>query len=297
MASLRESIRHFESRPSSRVFHAPQKAAQARAELEERLAKTGVKQPDTQRMYRAYLALQQAAATGAGGMESISIANLKLAPWVLFTPVSDGSEPLATDQDLVKAYLREVIRRARTSVTVALVAAFLMIYPRQLPIFNPLRKTLTKHVLPQMSGLRIEKWIACIENCDLLDEQAPKLLAKRLADDELPPSALLDRCCLRGLLANSALVEQAYREWITLVSDQLRANRSYEDSLTRLLTFARAPDNASKLRYESSRAGLANGLLLPFADASPSQEAAQRVKSFLLDTLGDPRLTGAKQWH
>lgn len=297
MATLREAIRQFEVQPGLQARRAPEELATTCAELEQRLANTAVKQPDTERLLRAHRALKAVAANGGRGIEAMSVADLKSAPWVLFEPINDEAAPLAADTDLLKAYLKEVIKRGRASVTVALLAAFLMLYPTRLPVFHAVRRTLAAHVLPGASGPRIEKWRACIGRCHLLDEDAPARLATELARADEAPDALIERCCLRGLLADSALVHQAYRAWIAQVSADLHAQRPNNASLERLLTFARAPGDQSGLRYESSRAALADGLLLPFVDADPGPEAAQRVKGFLLDTLGDPRLTGAKRWH
>ena len=296
MGTLRDAIRQFEAEPSLHVCRAPEKLVAAHTELDRRLGQTAVKQPDTQRLLRAYRALQEIADNGGRGMEAMSLADLKNAPWVLFQPITDGAEPLATSTVLVKAYLKEVFARARASVTVALLASFLMLYPTQLPVFHAVRRTLAAHMLPRASGPRIEKWRACIERCHLLDEDAPARLATALADADVA-HALLERCCLRGLLVDSALVHQAYRSWIGKVSAELRAQRQTNTSLERLLTFARAPGDQAGVRYESSRVALADGLLLPFTDADPGPAAARRVKDFLLDTLGDPRLTGAKRWH
>lgn len=297
MATLRDAIKRFETAQTLRACRPPEQLAAMREELEQQLGAAAVKPPDTQRMMRAYVALKEVATNDGRGMESVSVATLKSAPWVLFEPVTAEAEPLAADTELVKAYLKEVIARARTSVTVALLVAFLMVYPTQLPVFHTIRRTLAAHVLPRASGPRIEKWRACIERCHLLDEQGPARLATLLAQSDLAATALLESCCLRGLLADSALVHLAYRAWIGHVNKELRAPRQSNASLERLIAFARAPGDQTGLRYERRRVEIADGLLLPFADGTPSAEAVQQVKQFLLDTLGDPRLTGAKRWH
>jgi hypothetical protein len=246
MATLREAIQRFEAQPRLQACRPPEKLAATCAELDQRFGQTAVTQPDTQRMLRAYRALKEIGDNGGHGMETLSVADLKNAPWVLFEPVDDEAEPLAADLELVKAYLKEVIRRARASVIVALLAAFLIVYPTKLPVFHAVRRTLAGHLLPQASGPRIEKWRACVERCHLLDDDAPARLARELASADDAPVALLERCCLRGLLADSALVHQAYRVWVAQVSAALRARRDSSASLARLLTFARAPGAQSR---------------------------------------------------
>lgn len=297
MTTLREVIKRFQAQPKLQACRPPEKLAEVHADLKQWLAQISMREPDTQRKERAYLALKEVADNQGRGIESLSIANLKNGAWVLFEPGQNGAEPLATNKDLVLAYFKEVITRDRVSVTSALISAFLMVYPAQFTFFHGVRRTIASHVLPRANSPRIERWRNCIEHCDLLDERAPQRLANRLAAADIGPSGVLERCCLYGLLANSELVKQAYKVWIGQVSDDLRAERQVNAWLVRFLVFARSPHDQTKLRYESLRSSLANGLLLPFAEAGPRPDTTAQVKNFLLDTLGDPRLTGAKRWH
>ncbi|NBC13318.1 MAG: hypothetical protein GVY09_08230 [Gammaproteobacteria bacterium] len=69
-----------------------------------------------------------------------------------------------------------------------------------------------------------------------------------------------------------------------------------ERHLERLLAWSRAADDPRALRFKGERTPLADGLLLPFTDGNPGPSVAAPIKAFLLDILGDPRLTGKQRW-
>ncbi len=304
MPTLREALQQFDPERTISRPVAPARLAEVHEQLDQRLGAVVIRQPDADRLLSTYKALHTLAASG-GGLKQLSNAHLKCAPWVLFDTKEPDTKPLAENIEFIKAYLRELVQPpssrhplTRSKAIAALISGFLLSYPTDLRIFHPLRRLLAREILPRGgSSRRITQWRTCLERCGLLEEDAPTRLARQLAESDHNPSALLEDCCLHGLLANGGLVERAFLDWIEDVRHRLTTGNCPVPRIERILAFAANPDDGNGLRYEKSRVALADGLLLPFAEGYPGSEAAVVIKTFLLKTLGDPRLTGARHWN
>jgi hypothetical protein len=147
-------------------------------------------------------------------------------------------------------------------------------------------------LLPRVSGGRIARWRGCADQCGLFAGDAPIQLAARLARAEEAPDLVLERCCLGGQLTTGEFARAAFSRFLAATSAQLRTGSASTNLLERLLSLSRRPDDARRFRFERDRFALVNGLLLPFAEGSPGPAVAEPIKAFMLDMLGDPRLTG-----
>lgn len=268
-------------------------------EITKRIGGAMQRPPSPDRLRATYEHLERIAASGGQGMSGLSTAELRTAPWVMFEPFGDqpAAPVLALRNGLLAAYLREVFRRSRASAVAALIYCFLLFYPQRLPIFHQLREVISARLIPRVPGGRIARWQGCIDHCGLFAADAPVQLAARLANAGQAPDLVLDDCCLGGPLATGELARQAFGKFLAAISVQLTAGKANMTTLERLLSLSRRPDDARRFRFERDRFELVAGLLLPFADGVPGPEAARPIKAFMLDMLGDPRLTGAARWN
>lgn len=304
MPGLRDVLQGCHGQLGLRPPSEPTRLVAVKQEIEQRLAGVPTRPPadDLLAATHAKLRVLVAAGGGAGGggdgydLSGLSRAELKRVPWVLFEARVPETEPLAANKELVKGILRALIDRGSAAAVSAMMAAFLWAYPDQLPFFQPLRRVLAGHLLPAAKGARNARWHACEVRCGLLAEDAPVRLAARLSGGVEDPGQILDDCGLTGMLASGALVERAYVAWIRMVREGLASGRQAQVSLDRLIAFSRHPEDASGLRHYKYRVPLADGLLLPFAERPADPLQAEAIKGFLLDVLGDPRLTGARRW-
>lgn len=255
--------------------------------------------PAADRLQATYARLDRIAENRGRGMAGLSTAELRTAPWVMFEPFGDnaGAVALAYRDGLLPAYLREVFSRGKASAVAALIHCFLLFYPQRLPVFEQLRDVISAQLIPRVPGGRVARWRGCIDQCGLFAADAPARLAARLGNAAEAPDLVLDGCCLGGQLATGGLVREAFSQLIAATSAQLRGDNASTTSLERLLSLSRRPDEVRKFRFEPDRFELVDGLLLPFVEGSPGPAAVEPIKAFLLDMLGDPRLTGASRWN
>jgi hypothetical protein len=299
MAGLRESLRSVANGRLIARPPAPVHCERALQRISKLIAGSLQRPPSADLRQATYAHLDRIAAHGGQGMGGLSTAELRTAPWVMFEPFGENTNALALAyrDGVLPAYLREVFRRGKASAVAALIHCFLLFYPQSLPLFHQLREVIPAQLMPRVSGGRIARWQGCIDHCGLFAADAPTQLAARLAHAGEAPDRVLDGCCLGGELAMGKLVREAFSRLLAETSTQLRSGNADMTTLERLLTLSRRPDDARRFRFERDRFDLVNGLLLPFADGVPGPAAAKPIKAFMLDMLGDPRLTGAALWN
>lgn len=300
MAGLREVLHRNQHRRGASVQPPtpPVHCERAEKDLKDMIGSQMPRPLEKDRLRATYERLEGIAAAGGKGMDGLSSSELRRAPWVLFEPFADepNAAPLAAQNRFLASYLREVYTRRQASAIVALVYCFLLFYPRALPAFDQLREFILSRLLPRAEGPGIARWRACSDECGLLAADGPLRLAARLANTEQAPNAVLEDCCLRGLLATGGLVRVAYGEFVAAVSQQLRQGSATPADVERLLDLSRASDDPQALRFKTQRIMLVDGLLLPFAEGNPGQAVAEPIKTFLLELFSDPRLTGRQRW-
>lgn len=299
MAGLREALRGVADGGLITRPPAPVHCERALQTINKRIAGSMQRPPSADLRQATYAHLDRIAANGGQGMSGLSTAELRTAPWVMFEPFGEdaGAVALASRDGVLVAYLRELLRRGKASAMAALIHCFLLFYPQRMPLFEQLREVIPAQLLPRVSSRRIARWKGCIGQCGLFAVDGPSQLATRLAHAEEAPDLVLDRCCLGGQLATGEFAREAFSRFLAATSAQLRAGSASTNLLERLLSLSRRPDDARGFRFERDRFDLVNSLLLPFADGSPGPAVAEPTKAFMLDMLGDPRLTGAKRWN
>lgn len=116
--------------------------------------------------------------------------------------------------------------------------------------------------------------------------QAPARLAE-LTINSLSPRKELEGIGLGGQLMVSGLSANVFLSALKLTQRYLSSNPKLED-VDRVVSWVQADDG--KMYYSAHRGAVANTLLLPWTNRAPDKDIRQRVQSFLLDKLSDPRI-------
>jgi hypothetical protein len=265
-----------------------------RRKIEQQFSQVEAKEPpraDLEGTYRALLAAYER----AGGLESVSRRDLRLAPWVIFSPW-EGGGPLAERQGFLRAFLAAVRARLSNRLVLSLVQAYLRFYPRWLTDYELLRAAVAR-LLAACDSPRCRR----IKNCDgrvgLFTPDAHARLWRILGDSQTAPGKLLEELCLGGALARQGLSAAAFGVGCREVERELTSGRATAAFLERMFHLAVDPHGVARpLRFAEpeQRVGLANAVLSPFATGRPSAELATLCKEFVLTHYGDPRLDRAR---
>lgn len=275
----------------------PSRTRETLDELIRQFGNSTLTRPPEDALERTYWALRQAAEKRSE-LRDLSPGDLRRAPWLIFISRQNGEAPLIENTDFLKDYLIELQRRAWSRAIVALVFCALYFYPKEIKVFPTLRKILRAQLLPRVDSPKGQRWLECVQDCRLLEDDGPAYLAERLENADDSPDSILDRCCLKGLLAEQEFVKQVFRSWVDSISGRLASGAMREQPLQRFLTFARDDAKAPpRLRLPTLRRHLAEGLLRPFADGNASSRHQPAIKTFLLNTLGDPRFSEGNHWE
>lgn len=221
-----------------------------------------------------------------GALSEVLNVHIKRAPYALFG-LRDGKE-LAGNQRFWEAYTNRLFSKPLKLPILALLRAFLLYYPSELPTFNKIRTDLERLLKTSvfLTGARER-----CENHHLLHQDAPLMWAVALMEPH--PMKLLKDAGLTGELAKGSFVRSAVTHLVSRVEDSLRRNDvNTNQALQNLFTVA--VDEGS-LRFPEGRGRLAEGLLLPFTHKTPPEEIKNEISKFLVKHLRDPRLR-PDQW-
>jgi hypothetical protein len=116
--------------------------------------------------------------------------------------------------------------------------------------------------------------------------QAPVRLAE-LTIGSPRPRKTLEEIGLSGQLMVSGLSANVFLQALKFTQRNLSADPKLEDVIR---VIAWVQDDDGKTYYVAHRGAVANTLLLPWTEKIPDQNIRQRVQSFLLETLSDPRI-------
>ncbi len=116
--------------------------------------------------------------------------------------------------------------------------------------------------------------------------QAPARLAE-LTINSLNPRKKLEEIGLGGQLMVSGLSANVFLSALKLIQRNLSTDPKLED-VDRVIAWVQ--DDDGKMYYSAHRGAVANTLLLPWTKRIPDQNIRQKVQSFLLDKLSDPRI-------
>lgn len=283
--SLKETLKTFSlPRILLDVPGSPTHLPKAAAALEELFAHIQPTPPRLVDLNETYTYLKKQWERGTP-LLSMDKRHLRAAPWVIF----DTHRPkvLAADVLFSEEYLRWLRARPRTSILFCLLFSFLKEYPTQVPSFSRWRENL-KSLLSSLETLRMRRWLNVVSRCHLLEEQGPKRFAELILDDPAPVNEVLRSANLEGELENQGFSKHAYMEGLNMVECELSDGSLTMQRLERLMEWSEQP---AGLRYPNEKALLAETLLRPFVRRPPvREEIKEKIKSFLLGHLGDPRI-------
>jgi EH_Signature domain len=120
----------------------------------------------------------------------------------------------------------------------------------------------------------------------------PNLVSDRIARsiaNSPSPRAELENLGLKGQLLVSGLSAAVFLQALHTLRQKLESDPRIDD-VDRIISWARA-DNG-ELYYFAHRGALANALLHPWSGGIPNEPIRQKIQSFLLDNLSDPRIDG-----
>jgi hypothetical protein len=222
------------------------------------------------------------AAASARQMMNLTVRDMKLASSCLF----EGEKPLADNQPFLEQYL-DALRSIRSR------GAVKRLIHGYCDHFDPDHKGIQRigaFLRESISGLSGRwDWPERHKRYKLFDPgQAPRQLAE-LTIDSLNPRGELEKVGLSGQLLRSGLSAHVFLAALKTIQRRLETGARAEE-VERAIAWVRADDGG--VYFLAHRAALANTLLLPWSERDPTQEIRQRIQSYLLDNLDDPRIDG-----
>lgn len=268
---------------------------QAAQEVWRRLSDCTPRQPDAYDLRETRRELARAEA-GLVSLEQLDRKHIRRAPWVVFAVESEDAESFADNETFARAYLARLEREAKTGSVVALATAFLWWYPSESSGFAVFRDAI-RRLVQGARGPRAARLAAADNPYDLFGAHGPDTLARAVLDGGEELETVLESAALSGQLARSGFASTAFSAAVRIASARLREGNALGQWFERLLTWSTTSDATGiQLRYPAARTELANALLKPFQDVNPPSGAAKRIKTYLLETYGDPRLDRS-QWQ
>ncbi|MES1928846.1 hypothetical protein SADO_06317 [Salinisphaera dokdonensis CL-ES53] len=255
------------------------------------------KQPTQYDLLETYAALSNAKESRSR-MDDLPRRHMRRGPWVLFRSMKETQEPLAHDGHLLTSYYAALSSHGSDRTIGTLAHVYLRDYPTQAFARQTTQSFLAQE-LRQRDSPRIIRFRQRCEHYSLLEQEGAKRFAS-LLNSVNDCGALLSDAGLEGELAEQGFIVDAAEQWLPVISRQLE-DRDNDSSLggdlvQRSLQFYQARDGDKSLRFPDLRIELANALLLPFRQITPSASIREPIQRFLMDILGDPRLARG-QWH
>jgi hypothetical protein len=218
----------------------------------------------------------------SGHLSRLSPREIRLGASCLF----EGRPALADDAVFLDNFLN-LARSINSRITVKrLIHAYCLHFDRSHPAIKRIADFL-KDVISAYVGRSGQDWRTRHLEYQIFDPNvAPERLAK-LAINSANPRTELEKIGLRGQLLASGLSAAVFMQGLTLLRQNLESHPKLAD-VERLINWVRA-DNGS-IYYSAYRGSFANALLLPWSRQIPEEAIRQKIQSFLLDNLSDPRV-------
>ena len=273
----------------------PKRLADAKVRINRQLGNIQPRQPadyDLIKTYQAFESLDRKKPEVASLMRR----HIRRGPWILFRSLAGDNQPLAQRAPLRKAYYAFLSTRASDRTIATLAHVFLRDYPSDTPTQEATREFLRSE-LPERHSLQLQRLHQRCVDFALLEIDGPDRFAGIL-DKTTDADALLCDAGLTGDLVDQGFIEHAARCWLGLIKQNLiKSKREANDYIKRCLAFyKRSRASAAVLRFPALRALLVESLLLPFESTPPHPSVREPIERFVLDTLGDPRLSHGR-WH
>ena len=240
-----------------------------------------------------YEALEQAARRNS--ILDATVSDLKWAPWVLFTHPKTAPGRLAADRVVLQDYLTWAGNRARPRQLCSLLYNFLKTYPDSLPTFHFLRQNLDKLLAQHSTEQGKAIWERC-RRYALLDNDGPATFAVLLTESNRPLDSLMEDAGFDSLLETGRFMALAYARLLQRIT-ATPSGQTQASLMQRVLEISARPSGREQEgpRFGQGKA-LAEALLLPFAQGEGPADLTDRIKTFLMQHLGDPRFV-SQTWQ
>jgi hypothetical protein len=213
---------------------------------------------------------------------TLTIREMKLASSCLF----EGEKPLGGNHSFLEQYL-DALRSLRSRVAIKrLIHSYCLHFDpnhrgiQQIGLF-------LREAISSVSG-RWE-WPERHRRYKLFDPAlGPKTLAG-LTLGSMKPRKELQQAGLTGQLLTGGLAVHVFLWALTAIQGRLETKATAED-VDCAIAWVKGEDGG--LLFSAQRAELANALLLPWSERDPPIGLHQKIVSFLLDILNDPRIDG-----
>jgi len=283
---LRNALRNWRP-PLFSLPARPVAMERAEREVEKLLGAGPAVSPEPFELDAIYRALVQAHAA-QGSIRGVGGKMLRQAPWVLFSHPSERPGHLAAAPDIARDYAAWLGEQRQRRPLHAALHAFLLHYPDSLPTFSFWLATLRERLFADGSP-RLHPWRESCRAFGLLAEDGPERLWRKLASETSSVSEVLAAAGLDGALGTGRFAETAFRGLLHHVADLLDKGRA-DAPLERLIAFAAPVDQGMQVRFRFSLTReIAEGLLMPFARKRAVLSYKERLRTFLVERIGDPR--------
>lgn len=209
---------------------------------------------------------------------------MRLAASCLF----EGEMPLADDLEFLDKFL-EALRPIRSRVAIKrLIHTYFNHFD---PSSQSIQRigTFLQEVVSTIPTSRHWIWEERHQQLRLFDPANVVGQLAILAVETLNPRRAFEEKGLGGQLMVSSLCAAAFLKVLQLTEAELSINPKSED-VDRVVTWL--DDGESGMLYSANRGAIANAFLLPWTRRNPEPEVRQKIQSFLLDKLSDPRIDG-----
>jgi hypothetical protein len=215
-------------------------------------------------------------------MMNLTVRDMRLASSCLF----EGEKPLADNQHFLELYL-DALRSIRSR------AAIKRLIHSYCAHFDPKHKGIQRiasFLREAISGLSGRwEWPERHKRFKLFDPaQAPLQLAE-LTINSVNPRGELEKVGLSGQLLSSGLSAHVFLSALKAIQRRLETDAKVEE-VDRAVAWVGAEDGG--VHFLAHRGALANALLLPWSERDPDQVIRQKIQSYLLENLDDPRIDG-----
>ncbi len=244
--------------------------------------------PPLDHLNRLYETIQRAW-TESGTLDHLDSQILARLPWVLLFPWVQPTRWLANDPSLLDHSMNIIQSRCISPGTVILLKNYLMVYPIDSPIFDPIGQTLrgifTQY--PYLAGIR--RWAARCEQFHLLELDGPDTIASLMWKDNGSYMQFFEQNGFRHYLVHSALIQRVTRSLLMVHSHHLTNQTLPDERWDHLYELLEPEPDA--LRFPDLGKQTITRLLSPVkkGDYHLSHPQREKLKTFILRHWGEPQ--------
>lgn len=227
------------------------------------------------------------AAEKSGNYDAITSKDWRDSPWCFWHKEGDAV-PLVKRPTFTRRYGAWIEARQRKSDYRRLIQALLLHFTPE----NPPRSAAA---LVIDACTKWPEWLWAQRHLahDMFDvEKGPVNLASQVLDDTRPVREVLSDHGLGEWLQTGGYAEAAFAAMLSDVPRRLRIGVNEARSLDLVRrTLEWSESSSGDLQFANRRTQLAEALLLPWAQTTPTKAVEQTITPFLLKTFGDPRMS------